>query len=197
MRVTGGAARGRRLKSPRGGVRPTTDRVRAAIFGALEAQGVDLSKALDLYAGSGALGIEALSRGGGWCDFVEREAANVALIRENLALAGLRDRGRVHRMTVERAPARLAGPYSIIFSDAPYDDVTALDALKQIAESPLAGADTILVVEQSSRIEAARELGPLALRWNRRYGDCQMSIYRCRREASKGALRLRSEEEQR
>ncbi len=76
-------------------MRPTSDLVRGAIFDALEAQGVDLSRVLDLYAGSGALGIEALTRGADVCDFVERDAKNVAIIRENLALTGLEDRARV------------------------------------------------------------------------------------------------------
>ncbi len=157
---------------------------------------MSLSQVLDLYAGSGALGIEALSRGAGWCDFVERQETNVALIRENLAVTRLAERGRVHRMTAERAPDRLEGPYSLVLADPPYDDAAAPTSLARIAESTLVGTETVLVLEQSSRLEPARQLGPLALRWNRRYGDCQMSIYRRQGEADK-AFRLRSKEEQR
>ena len=178
MRVTGGTARGRRLKAPAAGVRPTSDKVRAAIFNALEAHGVDDSRVLDLYAGSGALGIEALSRGAGWCDFVERAAAGASLVRENLALTGLGEQGRVHRFGAEHAPERLAGPYSLILADPPYDDAAALGALERVALSELAGPGTTMVWEHSSRREAPEALGPLRLSWSRRYGDTQVSIYR-------------------
>lgn len=178
MRVTGGTARGRRLKGPRAGVRPTTDLVRGAIFDVLEAQEADLSRVLDLYAGSGALGIEALSRGAGWCDFVERDRANAVLIRENLMLTGLDERGRVHGMTVERATERLAEPYSLLLADPPYDDEAAGAALERIARSPLVGPRATLVLEQSRRSEAPQKLGALGLTWSRRYGDTQVSIYR-------------------
>ena len=178
MRVTGGSARGRRLKAPPAGVRPTSDKVRAAIFDALEAQGVDDSRVLDLYAGSGALGIEALSRGAGFCDFVERSAQHAAVVRENLSLAGESERGRVHRCGVERVPERLQGPYSLILADPPYDDAAAPAALERVAQSPLVAADATLVLEHSSRREAPEAFGPLRLSWSRRYGDTQVSIYR-------------------
>lgn len=178
MRVTGGAARGRRLKRPVVGVRPTSDLVRGAIFDALEAQGFNGSRVLDLYAGSGALGIEALSRGGGWCDFVERDAANAALIRENLALTGFQERGRVCRFAAERAPERLEGPYSLVLADPPYDDDAALATLERIARSRLVGLEATLVWEHSRRRQPPQEAGPLRLTWSRRYGDTQVSIYR-------------------
>ena len=178
MRVIGGSARGRRLKRPRAGVRPTSDLVREAIFDALEAQGADFSRVLDLYAGSGALGIEALSRGDGWCDFVEKDAANAALIRENLALTGLQEHGRVHRVAVERAAERLEGQFSLLLADPPYDDDAALAAIERIARSPLVGAGATLVLEHSQRRTPPDELGPLMLVWRRRYGDTKVSIYR-------------------
>lgn len=90
MRVIGGSAKGRPLKAPRGpGTRPTSDLVRGAIFDMLRSMGADLSRVLDLYAGTGALGIEALSRGAEWCDFVERGQRSCQVIRENLAHTGL------------------------------------------------------------------------------------------------------------
>lgn len=159
-------------------MRPTSDLVRGAIFDVLEAQEVDQSRVLDLYAGSGALGIESLSRGGGWCDFVERDAANASLIRENLVLIGLQERGRVHQLAAERAPDRLEGPYSLLLADPPYDEEAALATLERIVRSRLVGPEATLVLEQSRRREAPQELGPLRLTWNRRYGDTQVSIYR-------------------
>jgi 16S rRNA (guanine966-N2)-methyltransferase len=178
MRIVGGSARGRRLKRPPAGVRPTADLVREAIFDVLEAQRADLSRVLDVYAGSGALGIEALSRGDGRCDFVERDAANARVIRENLSAAGLQDRGAVYRLAAERAPERLQGPYSLILADPPYNDEAALETLEQIARSEVVGTETMLVLEHSARREPPPELGPLPLAWSRRYGDTQVSIYR-------------------
>lgn len=178
MRVIGGTARGRRLKRPRAGVRPTSDLVRGAIFDALEAQGADLSRVLDLYAGSGALGIEALSRGAEWCEFVERDAANAALIRENLSVTGLQARGRVHRASAERAVERLAGPYSLLLADPPYNDESALATIERIAQSSLVGERATLVLERSARRPAPEALGPLRLAWSRRYGDTRVCIYR-------------------
>lgn len=177
MRVTGGRARGRRLRSPQAGARPTSDRVREAIFNVLESQGADLSRVLDLYAGSGALGIEALSRGAGRCDFVERAAANAAIIRENLHATGLEEQAKVYRSTVERVADQLSGPYALIFADPPYEDDAALAALDGVARSSLVGANTTLVLEHSSRRDGPERLGRLARAWSRRYGDTQVSMY--------------------
>lgn len=178
MRVVGGVARGRRLKRPSDDVRPTSDLVRGAIFDALATQAVDCSRVLDLYAGSGALGIEALSRGSDHCDFVERIARNVSLIRENLTLLGMGDQGVVHRLAVERAPERLTGPYSLVLADPPYNDDSAVATLERIADSGLFTEDGTLVWEHSHRRDAVDTLGPLALAWRRRYGDTEVSIYR-------------------
>jgi 16S rRNA (guanine966-N2)-methyltransferase len=177
VRVVGGSARGRKLKAP-AGIRPTADMVREAIFDVLETQGADLSRVLDLYAGSGALGIEALSRGDGWCDFVEREAANAAVIRGNLSATGLQERGKVHRLPAARAAARLGGPYSLVLADPPYNDGAALDTIEDIARSKLVSTETTLVLEHSARREPPEQLGPLPLAWTRRYGDTQVSVYR-------------------
>jgi 16S rRNA (guanine966-N2)-methyltransferase len=152
--------------------------VREAIFDVLESRGADLSRILDLYAGSGALGIEALSRGDGTCDFVEREPANAAVIRENLAATGLGGRGKVHRTPVSRAPTRLRGPYSLVLADPPYNDGAALGAIQDLARSELVPADGTIVLEHSSRVTPPDQLGPLPLAWTRRYGDTQVSIYR-------------------
>src|SRR3972149_5556951 len=113
MRVIAGSARGRRLKSPpvrtrsasAAAVRPSSDLMRGAIFSALASLDVDMSRVLDIYAGSGALGIEALSRGAGSCDFVQRDAASCAVIRENLRLTGFDDSGRGYCLPAARRPA--------------------------------------------------------------------------------------------
>jgi 16S rRNA (guanine966-N2)-methyltransferase len=178
VRVTGGVARGRRLKRPPPGARATSDLLRAAIFDALDARSIDRARVLDLYAGSGALGIEALSRGSEWCDFVDRDARSVAVIKENLALCGMEARGRVHRLTVQRAPERLEGPYALVLADPPYEDESAPAALARVVESPLADERTTLVLEHSSRRAPPESLGPLRRVWSRRHGDSSIAIYR-------------------
>lgn len=159
-------------------MRPTTDLVRGAIFDVLEGQEVDDSRVLDLYAGSGALGIEALSRGAGSCDFVERGVSTVRLIRENLTLTGLQERAHVHRVTAERSLTRLEGPFTLVFADPPYEDDAALLTLERIAASELIGPGATLVLEHSRRRMPPEALGPMRQRWTRQYGDSQVTIYR-------------------
>ena len=177
MRVIGGSARGKRLKGPRGDTRPTSDLVRGAIFDALDARAVAYERVLDLYAGTGALGIEALSRGADWCDFVERDRKNVEMIKENLAAVGLADRAKVYQLRVERAVERLAGPYDLVLADPPYGDAAAVETLQRIAAPPLISADATLVYEHGEREEPPPALGILPLASTRRYGDTRVSIY--------------------
>src|SRR3990172_1663436 len=179
MRVSGGVARGRRLKSPReGATRPTSDLVRGAIFDMLESLGADLSRVLDLYAGTGALGIEALSRGAGWCDFVERDFRSCRLIEENLALTGLRGRAQVHRATAEKAVARLKGAYTLVLADPPYADESTPRVLEGLASSGGLAEEGLVVLEHSRRRAVPEKLGALALKQTRRHGDTCVSIYR-------------------
>src|SRR4051812_36642468 len=119
MRVTGGALRGRKLTTPPGRLtRPTSDLVRGAIFSMLAARDADLARVLDLYAGTGALGIEALSRGGEWCDFVERDRAASQTIRANLTGLGVAGRAAIHSYDAALAVERLAGPpYTLVLAD--------------------------------------------------------------------------------
>lgn len=178
MRVISGSAGGRKLKSAPEGVRPTSDLVRGAIFDVIDSHNVDLSRALDLYAGSGALGIEALSRGGEWCDFVDKSIVCVEVIRENLRAVKLDDKARVWRIPAERAADRLKGPYSLIFADPPYNDDAAARAIRRLGETDLIGSGTTLVVEHSTRREPAEAIGPLYRVWSRRYGDTHVTVYR-------------------
>lgn len=178
MRVIAGSARGRRLKSPKGAVRPTSDLLRGVIFDMLDAMGADYARVLDLYAGTGALGIEALSRGGGTCDFVERDPGAAQLVKENLALAGLADRGRVIRVPVERAPERLQGPYTLLLADPPYADDAAVQAVERVAGAPLLAPGAVVVLEHSKRREPPEALASLRRDRTRRHGDSAVSIYR-------------------
>jgi len=187
MRVIAGSARGRRLKAPRArtraagpaSVRPSSDLTRGAIFSSLASLGADMSRVLDLYAGSGALGIEALSRGAAWCDFVERDRSVCELIRENLRLTGFERQAQVYRLTSERALEELEGPYTLLLADPPYEDRAALRVLESLSGSMLVEEGrTILVMEHSSRHEPPNGFGPLSLTNSRRHGDSAVSIYR-------------------
>lgn len=179
MRVIGGSARGHRLKSPKGRrTRPTTDRVKAAIFSVLETLGAAPGRVLDLYAGTGSLGIEALSRGAQACDFVERDFASCAIIRDNLSRTQLQERGRVHCMPVAKVVERLVGPYDLVLMDPPFDDERAVQLLQRLAQSALVGPQSIIVFEHSRRQRLPERCGPFALTQERRYGDSCVAIYR-------------------
>jgi 16S rRNA (guanine966-N2)-methyltransferase len=122
LRVVGGTAGGRRLVAPKG-ARPTTDRTKEALFSSLGTDPVDEAVVLDLYAGSGALGIEALSRGASHARFVDRDRRAAAAIRTNLETTGLADRAEVTTMAVAafvREPPADA-PFDLAFLDPPYD----------------------------------------------------------------------------
>lgn len=188
MRVIAGSAKGRRLKGPpdrgRRGfagsiTRPSSDLVREAMFSALASMGADFSRVLDLYAGSGALGIEALSRGADHCDFVERQRVACKLISENLRATGLDEYAVVHCMPAERALERLEGVYTLVLADPPYADTSAETFMDAIAASTLVkpGA-SVIVLEHSARDEPKAALGPFSLVSSRRHGDSAVSIYR-------------------
>src|SRR3954454_12854935 len=122
MRVIGGEAAGRPLRGPpRTGTRPTTDLVREAIYAVLASHDADLTAVLDLYSGTGALGIEALSLGAELCEFVESDTKACDVIRDNLRRIDAVDRGRVHCLAVAKAANRLRGPFTLVVADPPYE----------------------------------------------------------------------------
>ena len=178
MRITGGDARGLRLVVPRlSRVRPTSERVRGALFQLL-GQAVADSLVLDLYAGTGALGMEALSRGAARTDFVEQDRRLYNAIVRNLENMGFADRGHVYRSRVEQALMFLKGPYHLVLLDPPYD----LEGLPQIMEAlnrpGLLGKGGTVVIEHSSRSASAERSGALRREDLRRYGDTALSVYR-------------------
>lgn len=193
-----GQARGRLLKSPASRrVRPTGDKVKGAIFSLLEAvaykrgyepqvdeQGNERfavarawPRVLDLYAGSGALGIEALSRGAEHADFVESDPRARALIEANLQLTGLDARATVHALRAEQAVSTLGGSYDLILADPPYADAGATRAVASIAASPRATDSSVLVWEHRADYRPPSGLGRLRLRRTRRYGVAALSLY--------------------
>ena len=129
MRVIAGSAKGRRLDAPRGGAtRPATDRIRETLFAILEPVLGD-ARVLDLFAGAGTLGIEALSRGAARATFVERSSEALKALRKNIAATGFDDRAEVIAANVLSFIERsVAGPYDVVFCDPPFADVALLEA---------------------------------------------------------------------
>lgn len=140
---------------PGAGTRPTSDRVRESLFGALEsADAIEDARVLDLYAGSGALGLEALSRGAASCDLVERGRQAAALIRRNaatVAKAGGAADARVHEVAVHTYLLRASGTFDLVFSDPPYDLDDAAMTADLVALAPLLSPQALVVVERARR----------------------------------------------
>jgi pantetheine-phosphate adenylyltransferase len=172
MRVTGGRLAGRLLRVPRGGVRPTADRVREALFARLEP--LEGLRVLDLYAGSGALGIEALSRGASRAVFVDRSGASLATLRRNLRELGLEGRARVVRGDAGAALARLAERFDLVLLDPPYATRQTPRVLCALVRSGVLAAGATLVVESSWRAAPAETAG-LVVVDRRRYGDTMLT----------------------
>jgi len=152
MRVITGTAKGHQLKVPKRTTRPATSLVRGAIFSILETTTGDWAQVLDLFAGSGSLGIEALSRGAGWVDFVEREPRCCDIIRQNLKKTKLSAQAHVYCYSVAKAISFLDKEYSIILMDPPYSDLTIGNLVTQLASSKLVGANTVIVVTHSPHL---------------------------------------------
>jgi len=173
MRVIGGKVKGLRLKGAvSSATRATTGRARAAIFNILPGELYQEGRVLDLFAGSGSLGIEALSRGAEWVDFVEWDRRQCQVIRTNLVTTGFSTFGRVHCADVGRCLGKLTGKYQLVLMDPPY----AMDDLSPVIEKlgeeeGLVAEGGMLVAGHSRFIELLPEYGALRRVSLRRYGD--------------------------
>ncbi|KTB49065.1 16S rRNA (guanine(966)-N(2))-methyltransferase RsmD [Dehalogenimonas alkenigignens] len=179
LRVIAGECKGRPLKVPeRRATRPATELVRGAIFSMLANLTENWDEVLDLFSGSGSLGIEALSRGAGHADFVEQERVCCDILLNNLEQCGLADRARVHCLPVERAISFLDKTYDIILMDPPYrrEDIGLF--LGRLAGTSLIGDSTWLVITHSPRVTLDERYGQLVLYKERRHGDSVIAIYR-------------------
>jgi 16S rRNA (guanine966-N2)-methyltransferase len=175
LRVIAGTVGGQRLTVP-DTVRPTTDRVKESVFGALGAACLDDAVVLDAYAGIGALAIEALSRGAGRAVLVERSPVAVAAIRRNLDRTGLTRRARVFAGPVARVLRRSPppeAPFDLVFFDPPYESDTATVAaeLTLLAEPGWLAPGATVVVERPGREEPPSPPAGWELAWRRHYGD--------------------------
>jgi 16S rRNA (guanine966-N2)-methyltransferase len=178
LRVIAGSYRGRRLRAPRGRTtRPTSARVREALFSILG--NVERARVLDLFAGSGALGIEALSRGAGSAVFVEHDREAVTCIRENLAALGAAEQARL--LPVRAAPALSAlgaSQFDLVLCDPPWDALeSALTVLAELVKNANLAPEARVVLEHSAR-DAEPDVPGLAAYDRRRWGDTAVSLFR-------------------
>jgi 16S rRNA (guanine966-N2)-methyltransferase len=205
MRVIAGLARGRPLKAPsRGPTRPTSDKIKGAIFSMLDAEAlrrgfepvaddedhdgrfaaaVAWPRVLELYAGSGALAIEALSRGAIRADLVESSADARRAIAANLERTGLAERASVHALTSEAAVSTFSEAYDLILLDPPYEAAGVRLVLERLAASRLLGRSGVVVWEHSRSTDPPREIGEgaegggLRLLRTRQHGAASVSLY--------------------
>lgn len=179
MRVISGDFGGRRLEAPRGlKTRPTSDRVREALFMSLEPF-TDL-RVVDLFAGSGALGIEALSRGAAWADFVEAARPALDVLGRNLATLGLRERSRVWPLRLPQALTRLAETLAVadlVLADPPYGGDDARAVLDALGRPGRLRPGARVVVERHQKDDVPSRTGALALVRERRYGETTVNLY--------------------
>ena len=147
------------------------------MFSMIGPRAVESTGVLDLYAGTGALGIEALSRGAGSVDFVESDAGRCRDIRANLEALGLAELGKVHVGRVEKALARVEGSFGLVLIDPPYDTDPWDGVMTQLDEGGTLKQEAIVVAEHSSRLELAPAYGRLTRARSRRYGDTSVSVY--------------------
>jgi len=183
--VIAGSAKGLRLRVPKGmRTRPTADRVKESLFNIL-GPAVSGARVLDLFAGSGALGIEALSRGAECATFVEQDPRAVEVIRENLRHTGLACRAHVVRARLPRARLPSAcGPYTLIFMDPPYHEGLVPITFAWLLQAGVAATRALVVVEHSALEEIQFDLKNVRLLRRERIGDTSLTILALERGGS-------------
>jgi 16S rRNA (guanine966-N2)-methyltransferase len=176
IRIISGTLKGRRLRTPDWpGLRPTSDRLRETLFNVL-GQRLDGWRVLDAFAGTGAVGIEALSRGAAEVTFVEHDARAAALIAENLAHCGVTERYAIIRVDFAGAAARLMGArFDLVFLDPPYGAAALASALEQA--EPIASEGTTVVIEHARRDTPPERSGRLHLTRALPSGDSALAFY--------------------
>jgi 16S rRNA (guanine966-N2)-methyltransferase len=179
VRIVAGAAKGRRLRPPAAGTRPTSDRVREALFSSIESRLGALGglRVLDLYAGSGAVGLEALSRGASHVLLVERDRSALDVVRANATVLGLVGAvvlpGDVTSLTSTSPPPAAMAPYDVVFADPPYDvdDATVVQVLAGLDAHGWLVDGALVVVERSRRGSGFGWPDPFEPLRDRSYGD--------------------------
>lgn len=179
MRVISGSARGRKLKPLPGlDTRPTADSVKESLFNILQFD-IEGRRVLDLFAGTGQLGIEALSRGAAWCDFVDASPAAAKLVRENLQTSGFSDRAGVSQRDFLAFLQGWRGKkYDLIFLDPPYAQAALERALEAIAAIDIVSECGIIVCESPAGKVLPELSAPYRKGREYRYGKTKLTLYR-------------------
>ncbi len=178
MRVIAGSAGGVRLRAPEGmKTRPTIERVKEAIFSSVHFR-LPGMRVLDLFAGTGQMGIEALSRGAAQAVFVDHRSEAVGLVRENLRRTRLEDRADVCCMDYEAFLRSGPGPFDLILLDPPYAEKFLENALKIISEIDILANDGIIITERSADTSLADDFPGLIRQKDRRYGTVCITMFR-------------------
>ena len=194
MRVTGGTLGGRLLRVPASGVRPSADRVRESLFACLGA--LDGARVLDLYSGTGALGIESLSRGANTAVFIDRDARTLAVLRRNLDELGVLERARIVRSDAVRALRRLERErerFDLILADPPYASSEPERVLAEVARGAILVPGGTLVLECGRRHPLPTPEG-LAVVDERHYGDTRVVRFEAPEAAVRSSPRTRLEQ---
>lgn len=178
MRVITGIARGRRLKEPVGmETRPTTDRVKEGIFSSIQFE-VEGRKVLDLFGGTGQMGIEALSRGAAHCTFVDLQKQAAAIIRENVNSTGFAGQSTVIQGDALAYLSRCREKFDIIFLDPPYDSGLLEKAMEVITTIDIVSENGIIVCENGSKSGWPMVAEPYRMQKEYRYGKIRTALYR-------------------
>ena len=176
MRIITGTARGRKLAAPEGrDVRPTPERVKEGIFSALQFD-IEGRRVLDLFAGSGQLGLEALSRGGESCTFVDMSDASLNLVRKNLESTDLSEKAKVVRSDYAAFAAACRDTFDIAFLDPPYSAGLLMPAVKAVL--PLMSDYGVIICEHPPEVKPDEEIGGFKITKAYRYGKVLVTVYR-------------------
>lgn len=177
MKIAGGEFRSRILKVPKSGVRPTSDKVRQAVFNMLDARGaVDGAYALDAFCGSGALGLEALSRGAAFCVFWDKSKESVQCTRDNIAALGVEDRALWASKDIAKIGTRPEAdpPFTLVFLDPPYDKGLIPAALRALRAGGWLAAEALIVMEMRDSEQPAMDR--LEIVQEKIYGDTKVLL---------------------
>ncbi|MGL5715235.1 MAG: 16S rRNA (guanine(966)-N(2))-methyltransferase RsmD [Paraclostridium sp.] len=180
MRIISGKVRGLKLNTPKNDdVRPTTDRVKESLFNIINGYMID-SNVLDLFAGTGSLGIECLSRGANKCVFVDVNKSSIDLVRSNIKKARMESESDVINLDCKSAIDRLKTrneKFDLIFMDPPYYENLFVNTLEKISDSNILDTDGLIVVEHDTVQDIPDSVGILVKQKSKKYGNTTLSFY--------------------
>lgn len=177
MRIIAGSLKGRRLNTPGGkGIRPTTDKVKEAIFNMIHLYTED-AVVIDLFSGTGNLGLEAISRGASRCYFCDRSRESLALIKENVHHCGVENQSVILGGEYQRNLEKIQEKADIFFLDPPYEKGLLMECIRRIGTLDLLKEDGVIVVERGFRESLEDEIPPFAQIKEKRYGTILISLF--------------------